>query len=175
MFRQLALNRDSAKWRHRRLSGDRIAIVRKSELWQNSRDATHIRFTNKRISIIRFLAHRERTAVLKWRYRLLCGSLFLLPAIGLLALATDPHAKFVTIIPLFVLAAIWGVLIWGAPWWSARSQYLQQPGAQGPRTMTLDGSGILSTCDRVLVGNRQLLSPNCCKPWLVPLHRKNAS
>ena len=89
-----------------------------------------------------FVAHRERTAVLKWSYRLLCGFIFLLPSIGLLTLATDPHTKFVTIVPLFVLAVFWAILIWGAPWWSAHSQYLQQPAAQGSRTMTLDGSGI---------------------------------
>lgn len=88
------------------------------------------------------VAHRERTAILKWSYRLLCGFLFLLPGVGLVVFATDPHSKLATAIPLFVLAAIWAMLIWAAPWWSARSQYLQQPRAQGPRTMTLDGSGV---------------------------------
>ena len=89
-----------------------------------------------------FLAHRKRSVLSKWSFRVLFASIFLLPTIGLLTLATDHQAKVGGVVPLFVLAAFWAVLIWGAPWWSARTQFQQQPAAQGPRTMTLDGSGI---------------------------------
>ena len=89
-----------------------------------------------------FMAHRRRSPVLKWSFRLLFALIFLLPAIGVVALATAPQTKLATVIPLFALAAFWAIVIWGIPWWSARSQFLQQPAAQGSKTMTLDQSGI---------------------------------
>ena len=89
-----------------------------------------------------FLAHRQRSVVSKWSFRLLFVFIFLFPAIGLLTLATNHQTTFVSVIPLFALAAFWAIFIWGAPWWSARTQFLQQPAAQGSRTMTLDGSSI---------------------------------
>lgn len=70
------------------------------------------------------------------------GFVFLFPAIGLLTFVTNRETKIGTILPLFILAGIWALLIWGAPWFSARSQFLQQPAAKGSRTMTLDGSGV---------------------------------
>jgi hypothetical protein len=89
-----------------------------------------------------FVAHRERSVVSKWSFRLLFGFVFLFPAIGLLTLATDRQTKFVSVVPLFALAAFWAIFIWGTPWWSARTQFLQQPAAQGSRTMTLNDSGV---------------------------------
>ncbi len=88
-----------------------------------------------------FVAHRKRSVVSKWGFRLLFGLVFLLPTIGLLTLATDHKTTFVSVVPLFALAALWSIFIWGSPWWSARTQFLQQPAARGSRTMKLDDSG----------------------------------
>ena len=44
--------------------------------------------------------------------------------------------------PPFVIAILWILVLWGGPWWAARVQYTKQPSAQGPRTMTLDDSGV---------------------------------
>ena len=88
------------------------------------------------------LAHRQRSMVSKWSVRLMLGFVCLLPVIGLVILMTDHQVPLGTVIPLFVLAAFWAILMWGTPWWSARTQFLQQPAAHGSRTMTLDGSGI---------------------------------
>src|SRR5215471_12287310 len=89
-----------------------------------------------------FLAHRQRSVVSKWTFRLVFVFIFLLPAIGLLTLATDRQTTFVSVVPLFALAAFWSVFFWGTPWWSARMQFQQQPAVQGSRTMVLDGSGV---------------------------------
>ena len=89
-----------------------------------------------------FVAHRGRSPLLKWSYRLLFGLMFLLPAIGLAALATDPQTKRGSVVPFFAFTAFWAVFIWGIPRLSARTQFLQQPAAQGSRSMTLDASGI---------------------------------
>lgn len=89
-----------------------------------------------------FMAHRRRSSVSKWSYRMLFGLIFLLPAIGLIAVATGPQTKLVSVVPLFALAGFWAIFIWGLPWLSARSQFLHQPAAQGSKTMTLDESGI---------------------------------
>ncbi len=48
-----------------------------------------------------FVAHRKRSVVSKWGFRLLFGLVFLLPTIGLLTLATDHKTTFVSVVPLF--------------------------------------------------------------------------
>ncbi len=68
-----------------------------------------------------FIAHRERSAVSKWSFRFLSGLVFLISAIGLLTLITDHQTKFVSVVPLFALAAFWALFIWGTPLWSARA------------------------------------------------------
>jgi|SRR5450631_958642 len=44
--------------------------------------------------------------------------------------------------PFFGLIALWLAIIAGLPaWWSARRQFLKQPGARGARTVLFDGAG----------------------------------
>ena len=88
------------------------------------------------------IAHRGRSSVSKWSFRLAFGLIFLLPALGLAILEINPKTTLATVVPLFVLAAFWAIFIWGVPWWSARTQFLQQPSAQGSKIMALDQSGI---------------------------------
>src|SRR5215467_14449880 len=40
------------------------------------------------------------------------------------------------------LILLWVGLLWGLPRWNARKQFLKQPGAQGPRSVLFDGSGV---------------------------------
>jgi len=71
------------------------------------------------------------------------GLVLIFPTLGLLALAVDRTSKaFVNIVPLFALAAGWGIFMWVTPWLTARTQYLQQPAARGPRTMELSSTGV---------------------------------
>lgn len=88
------------------------------------------------------VAHRERSTVLKWSIRLLFTCTLLLPVFGLVVVIIDRQARLLSVAPLFGLVAFWAIFIWGAPWWSSRVQFQQQPAVQGSKTMTLDGSGI---------------------------------
>ena len=111
-------------------------------VWQNSRTMELTYELTQKDFYHSFLAHRGRSAISKWTFRLLVGLIFLLPAFGLVALATGHESKLANVIPLFALAAFWAVFIWGSPWWVARNQFLQQPAAKGSRKMTLDDSGV---------------------------------
>jgi len=41
-----------------------------------------------------------------------------------------------------VLVLLWIVLLWVLPRWNMKRQFRNQPGAQGPRTVTLDATGL---------------------------------
>src|SRR5579885_322389 len=43
--------------------------------------------------------------------------------------------------PFFALVAGWVGVLWLLPRWTMRRQFLAQPGAHGPRTLTLDSAG----------------------------------
>ncbi len=45
------------------------------------------------------------------------------------------------LLPFFVLVVIWIGVLWVLPWWMMRRQFSGQPGAHGPRTLTLDATG----------------------------------
>jgi hypothetical protein len=90
-----------------------------------------------------FIAHRNRTVISKWSFRLL--ACFLVPLIGwqLFALVEQPTRQTLSsLTPLFGLSVLWVWVIWVIPWRAARSQFLKQPAAQGPRTILLDATGI---------------------------------
>lgn len=90
-----------------------------------------------------FLAHRSRSTVAKWSFRLASFIAFLFAGLGLVMLAIRPDAESLTnLAPLFALAIMWSMLLWAAPWWAARNQFNKQPSAQGPRTMLVDASGV---------------------------------
>ena len=72
----------------------------------------------------------------------MAGFMFLLPILGVFLLVADPQAKLTTAIGAFAVPALWAVFLWGLPWASARSQFSQQPAAQGPKTMNVDESGL---------------------------------
>ena len=89
------------------------------------------------------IAHRNRLVILKWARRLMVSFLFLLAAAGLVLLAVRPSSKtFTDLVPLFILAVVWAVFIWGWPWWAARGQFLKQPAAHGLKTVLIDETGI---------------------------------
>lgn len=90
-----------------------------------------------------FLAHRNRTLVSKWGYRLLGLMALVFFGISLLAAARRPNAQTVAdVIPAFGLSVFLAAMVWGLPWWMARTQFLKQPAAQGPRTMVVDSTGV---------------------------------
>lgn len=89
------------------------------------------------------IAHRNRSALVKWSFRVIVSVVCLLAVLGLLQLALRPTAQTLsTFGPIFALALMWVALLWASPWWSSRKQFSKQPGAQGPRTMVLDAAGV---------------------------------
>jgi hypothetical protein len=89
------------------------------------------------------LAHRTRTKFLKWLLRICTSILILSISMGLIGFAVIPRLR--TFVPLVLLFALYLVLLWYAPRWSARRQFTQQPAAQGSRTMSLDSAGVQFT------------------------------
>jgi hypothetical protein len=89
------------------------------------------------------IAHRNRSALRKWSFRLLMSIVFLFLGISLIAFAVRPNNQVLSnFVPLLVLGAFWASLFWIAPWWAARKQFSNQPGAQGPKTILLDPVGV---------------------------------
>ena len=90
-----------------------------------------------------FISHRNRSTFAKWAFRGLKLVLFafLSLALGMFALRHDSKT-LLNIAPLIFLAAIYALFLWAIPWWGARTQFTNQPAAQGPRTMLLDKGGV---------------------------------
>jgi YcxB-like protein len=86
------------------------------------------------------IAIRNRKRWAKWVFRAS------LPVLGLLivfSLFTSPASKLVSnLAPLLFFILLWAFLLWGSPWWLARTQFLKQPSAQGQRTASCDGNGV---------------------------------
>ena len=90
-----------------------------------------------------FVAHRNRSALSKWSYRLLAIIAFLFVGIGLIGVMTRPSSKALAdLARLSILALFWVGLVWVIPWWNAKNQFSKQPAARGSRTMVLDNAGI---------------------------------
>jgi hypothetical protein len=90
-----------------------------------------------------FIAHRNSSVLRKWFFRIIVLTVFAFLAIGLLGAILRPYPKvWSDLTPLFFLAGFWVLLMWASPWWAARNQFLKQPGAQGPRAMLRNNSGI---------------------------------
>jgi YcxB-like protein len=89
------------------------------------------------------IAHRNRSAFVKWAYRLIVAIVFIFAGGGFVLLAVRPSSQLLSnLVPAFALAVIWGALMWASPWWAARNQFSKQPAAQGARTMLVDSSGV---------------------------------
>lgn len=89
------------------------------------------------------IAHRNRSPLAKWSFRLIVLIVFTFMGIGLISLALRPNFQNLSALgPLVAVAIMWSALMWASPWWAARNQFSKQPAAQGPRTMMLDSSGV---------------------------------
>ncbi|PYV50635.1 MAG: hypothetical protein DMG92_07000, partial [Acidobacteria bacterium] len=75
-----------------------------------------------------FIAHRNRSALVKWAYRLIVATVFIFAGAGLIFLTVRPNSQLLSnLIPGFALAVMWGALMWASPWWAARNQFSKQP------------------------------------------------
>jgi hypothetical protein len=90
-----------------------------------------------------FITHRNSSVFRKWFLRLIVFFVLALLAFGMLGAVMRPYAQaWSNLIPLSIFAALWVVLLWASPWLSARKQFSKQPGAQGPRTLSVDSAGV---------------------------------
>ncbi|HEX6504563.1 MAG TPA: YcxB family protein [Terriglobales bacterium] len=85
------------------------------------------------------IAIRNRKKWVKWGFRIIFSLLVCLTA---LAVIRSPRAQLSNLPPLFFVVLLWGYLLWGSPWWLARTQFLKQPSAQGNRTASFDSDGV---------------------------------
>jgi hypothetical protein len=89
-----------------------------------------------------YTAHRNGRAFSKWCRRVFVAIMLGMVVIVLLESIMTPTAETArSLVPLLVLIAMWVALLWVLPWWTMRKQFLQQPGAKGARTLTLDPAG----------------------------------
>jgi hypothetical protein len=90
-----------------------------------------------------FTAHRNRNVFTKWLIRLRMSFAILVTFILAFGLIVKPNAQDTkNLVPFFGLILMWVALLWGLPRWSARRQFLKQPGTQGQRTVLIDESGV---------------------------------
>jgi hypothetical protein len=88
-----------------------------------------------------FTAYRNRSPIAKWSLRAIMASLFGVLVIVLFGFIFGPNSEDrPSIVPIIALCIMWIIMLWGSPLWMARSQS-SAPGAQGPRTLTIDSAG----------------------------------
>jgi hypothetical protein len=115
-------------------------IVPEFHLWQTAQ-AMEITYELTRKDFTEsFAAHRNRRAWAKWTRRIVASLMLLFSALLLFGSVRTGNTR--TLLPFFALVAMWLVILAGLPWWwSARRQFLKQPGAHGTRTVSLDDLG----------------------------------
>jgi hypothetical protein len=87
-----------------------------------------------------FSAHRNRNAAAKWIRRI--GIYLVAGFLSVLLFGSIRTHNIKPLIPFFVLAVLWLGIVGGLlTRWSARRQFLKQPGAHGQRTLSLDTTG----------------------------------
>ena len=90
-----------------------------------------------------YIAHRNRKAWRKWARWTFVSIAGLFTAIILFGFLVKPSWEQAKVLmPFLVIVMMWIGVLWLLPWWTMRRQFLQQPGAQGPRILTLDDSGV---------------------------------
>jgi len=90
-----------------------------------------------------FTAHRNRHIFRKWIPRFFMSILIVVAALlafGLLVKRDAQDEK--NLLPLFVLIFGWIWMVRIFPRWNARKQFLRQPGALGPRSVSMDATGV---------------------------------
>ncbi len=90
-----------------------------------------------------FLAHRKRSTIIKWLYRMLSYFLLIIIVVNLVGIFIRPNANTLTDLPpIAITAAFWAGIIWFLPWLTARNQFTKQPAAHGSKTVFIDSSGV---------------------------------
>jgi YcxB-like protein len=122
------------------LGGDFLATkndcLKKCPVMQITYELTQKDFTEA------YTAHRSGKAFSRWSRRIFISIMVLMALVVLLESVTRPGLETArSLLPLLVLIAMWIGVLWILPWWTMRRQFLQQPGAHGPRALALDDAG----------------------------------
>ena len=98
---------------------------------------------NEKDFVQAYITHRERTPFGKWVNRILLWLvlLFMVSIIVGLILNIDGPRVAKEYLPLSCLAFFWILVLEAWPHWAMKRQFRKQPGAHGPRTLTLDADG----------------------------------
>lgn len=89
-----------------------------------------------------FIAHRNRSALLRWLFRLCAFLFFVCIGLGLFGSIFIPQLFLSSYLPLLLLGLFWIFLLWIAPRLMARTQYKKQPAAQGAIVFAVDTAGV---------------------------------
>lgn len=90
-----------------------------------------------------YSAHRGGKTWSNWARRIFIWIAGLFTAFVLLGFVAKPsweQAK--VLLPFLAIVVLWIGVLWFLPAWSMRRQFLRQPGAHGPRTLTVDEAGV---------------------------------
>lgn len=88
-------------------------------------------------------ASRNRNSFLRWFNRLSLGIVILAFAVGATLFLIDPHnGALRNLAPLYIFLILWILLFYGAPYFSARSQFRGSPSANTPITLTATDEGL---------------------------------
>ena len=89
-----------------------------------------------------YITHRNGRAFSRWSRRIFIWIMVLMAAVVLFESVMRPSPETAkNLVPLLVLIMMWVGILWVLPWWTMWRQFLQQPGAHGPRTVALDDVG----------------------------------
>jgi len=86
------------------------------------------------------IAIRNRRKLAKWVFR---ASPVLLLCLIVFSVLRSPRSQLISnMTPLLFLLLVWTFLLWGSPWLFARTQFQNQPSAQGQRTALFDSDEV---------------------------------
>ena len=92
-----------------------------------------------------FSVHRRAKTWRKWLVRIVGALILGMIVFSLFILLHEPTKENIeTYIPYLAFFIVWFGVILYVPRWNVRRQFLKQPAAHGPRTVTLDEHGIRS-------------------------------
>ena len=90
-----------------------------------------------------YSVHRNSKVLTKWSRRLYVGIAALIVALSIIGFVAKPSVEAAkNLLPIVALIALWVAVLWVLPSWTMRRQFVNQPGAHGPRTVVMDESGV---------------------------------
>jgi hypothetical protein len=89
-----------------------------------------------------FATHRNSKPAARWLRIIFIVMAVICFIAVILSVLIGSAGDLQSVMPAIAAFAFWVVILWALPRWAARKQFSGQPGAQGPRTLTLDETGV---------------------------------